>query len=141
MINWRFRCPAVPPPVSLGAGGGHSCSITRSWASSPPPYLPAPWGSPRLPAVGSGAGGEMEDGLGGEQGIKGPASSGVPPAQQGTAGAGGMGSRRAAVFLSSAVHLTRALRGAAGRSGGGWVERNDMGKRREGVFQRLDREK
>lgn len=88
MINWRFRRPAVPLPVSLGAGGGHSCSITRSWASSPPPYLPAPRGSPRLPAVGSGAGGEMEDGLGGKQGIKGPAPSWVSLAQEGTAGAG-----------------------------------------------------
>lgn len=75
MINWRSGRPALPPPAPPGAkggdvgGGGHSCSITRSRASPPPPYLPAPRGSPRLPAVGSGAGSEMEDALGEEQGV------------------------------------------------------------------------
>lgn len=72
MINWRSGRPALPPPAPPGAeggdGGGHSCSIARSPAWPPPPYLPAPRGSPRLPAVGSGAGGEMEDALGEDQG-------------------------------------------------------------------------
>lgn len=70
MINWRSGRRAVRQPASPGAEGGggvgaHSCSTTHSWASPPPLYLPAPRGSRQLPAVGSGAGGEMEDALGG----------------------------------------------------------------------------
>lgn len=138
MINWLSGRPAVPLPAPLEARGVeawgrecHSCSIARSRASPPPPYLPAPRGSPRLPAVGSGAGGEMEDALGREQGFKGPASSWVPLAQQGAAGAEWDGEPKSC-SLSPAPHLTLTLRWAAGGSGGGWVGKNEIGKRKEG---------
>ena len=109
----------------------HSCSITRSRASPPPPYLPAPRGSPRLTAVGSGAGGEMGDALGGEQGFKGPASSWVSPAQQGTAGAGWDGEPKGrSLSLSGSSSARGAERGCRLEWRGlGWEE---DGKRKEG---------
>lgn len=45
-----------------------------------------------------------------------------------------MGSPRAAVFLSPAPRLTWVLRGTAGRRGGGWDEKKEVEKRKEGSF-------
>lgn len=120
-----------------GEGGGHSCSITRSRASPPPPYLPAPQGSPRLPAVGNGAVEEMEDAQR-CRGFKGPASSWVSPAQRGTAGAGWEREREPkdrSLSLSGASPDWGAERGCRPewrRLGG----KNETGKRQDSVFRR-----
>lgn len=139
MFNWSSGRPAVPSLAPGGAArvegvGCHSCSITPSRASPPPQYLPAPRGSPRLPAVGSGAGGETEDALGGEQGFKGPASFWVHLAQQRLAGAEWDGEPKGC-SLSLAPQLRGALRRAAGRSGGGSAGMNKVGRERKGSYE------
>lgn len=91
----------VNPPVqayaSPAAGcepGGvdvHSCSCTFSGPRCRPRTCPLPPVSPRLPAVGSGAYGEIEDTLGGEQRFKGPALPQAPLARKGPQGQGEVG--------------------------------------------------
>ncbi|XP_064142175.1 uncharacterized protein LOC135231455 [Loxodonta africana] len=117
---------------ALGGGGrgGHSCSLTGSPAPPTPPYLLAPQGSPRLPAVGSGAGGELEDARGGEQRFKRSASSLGPP--PGAAGAAGMESRKGCRLSRSRPAFTEGLR--AGREGLGGEDR-DRGAKREGLSE------
>lgn len=74
----------VNPPVQAPPcgdvcvwGGVHSCSSTLSGPCHRPRTCPLPPGSPRLPAVGSGAYGEMEDTLE-SKGLKGQHRSRCP---------------------------------------------------------------
>lgn len=143
MFNWSSGRPAVPSLAPGGVArvegvGCHSCSITPSRASPPPQYLPAPRGSPRLPAVGSGADGETEA-LGGEQGFKGPASFWVHLAQQRLAGAEWDGEPKGC-SLSLAPQLRGAETGCRPEwRGFGWEEQSGKGKK--GVLRRQERER
>lgn len=93
MVNFPVRRPPVRLRVAGGPRGvAHSCSYTFSGPRRRPRTCPLPLGSPRLPAVGSGAYGEMEDTLGGKQRFKGPASSQAPLAFKGPQGRGETGS-------------------------------------------------
>lgn len=93
MVNPPVQAFASPAAVcEPGVGGVHSCSCTFSEPHRRPRTCPLPPGTPRLPAVGSSAYGEMEDTLGGEQRFKGPALPQAPLARKGPQGQGEVGS-------------------------------------------------
>lgn len=111
MVNPPVLAPASPPAgMCVGGGGGvfHSCSCTFSGPRHRPRTCSLPLGSPRLPAVGSGACGEMEDTLE-SKGLKGQHRSRPPLAHKGPQGPG---ETRAAVFIAPCLE-TAVLREAA----------------------------
>ena len=144
MFNWSSGRAAVPSPAPGGAAGVGGVGVTvvplpPSRASPPPQYLPAPRGSPRLPAVGSGAGGDTEDALGGEQGFKGPASFWMHLVQQRLAGAEWDGEPKGC-SLSLAPQLRGAETGCRPEwRGFSWEEQSRKGK--EGVLRKQERER
>ena len=75
-----------------------------------------------------------EDALGGEQGFKGPASFWMHLVQQRLVGAEWDGEPKGC-SLSLAPQLRGALRRAAGRSGGGSVGKNKVGRERKGSYE------
>lgn len=90
----------------------------------------------------------MEDALGGEQGFKGPVSSWAPLARQGTAGAGRDGESKGCGPFSSASTDLSAEKDCRPECVCMWgtgvrdarVGKNEVGKRKEGVFRRQGRE-
>lgn len=111
MVNPPVLAPASPPAgMCVGGGGGCSTAVpapSRGLATAPV-TCPLPPGSPRLPAVGSGAYGEMED-TQESKGLKGQHRSRPPLAHKGPQGPG---ETRAAVFIAPCLE-TGVLREAA----------------------------
>lgn len=141
MINRRSGRPALPPPAPPGAEGGDVGR--RGGVTAVPSPAPGPRRRPRTcRPPGAPRGCQLSEVarvtrwkmLRGAGGLKGQHPPGCPQPSEGPQGRGGRGSRRTVVFLSPAPHLTGALRGAAGQSGGGWVGRTRPGRDRTVSF-------
>lgn len=78
MVNPPVQAPASPPAgMCVGGGGSTAVPAPSRGPRHRPRTCPLPPGSPRLPAVGSGAYGEMEDTLE-SKGLKGQHRSRLP---------------------------------------------------------------